>query len=121
MTLENQEFRRNVKQVMSVAGRVPGMMADEGGDLAYHCPAATLNLDTGEKTPVCYHKSFLKLCRHACMLSCPTVSGSLQHHRCSLTGSVEWVALPSSRESSQPRDRTRISYVSCIGRQVLYH
>ena len=28
--------------------------------------------------------------------------------------------MPSSRGFSQPRDATRISYVSCIGRQVLY-
>ena len=34
---------------------------------------------------------------------------------------LKWVAMPSSRESSQPRDRTHISHVSCIGRQVLYH
>ena len=29
--------------------------------------------------------------------------------------------MPSSRVSSQPSDQTRISYVSCIGRWVLYH
>ena len=29
--------------------------------------------------------------------------------------------MPSSRESSQPRDQTCISYVSCICRRVLYH
>ena len=34
---------------------------------------------------------------------------------------LEWVATLSSRGSSQPRDRTHISYVSCIGRGVLYH
>ena len=28
---------------------------------------------------------------------------------------LEWVAVPSSRGSSQPRDGTDISYVSCIG------
>ena len=33
----------------------------------------------------------------------------------------EWVAMPSSKRSSQPRDRTSISYISCIGRQVLDH
>ena len=33
----------------------------------------------------------------------------------------EWVAMPSSRRSSWPRDQTYISYVSCIGRWVLYH
>ena len=32
---------------------------------------------------------------------------------------LEWVAMPSSRDSSQPRDQNCISYVSCIGRQVL--
>ena len=30
------------------------------------------------------------------------------------------VAMPSSRGSSRPRDQTRISYVSCIGKQLLY-
>ena len=31
-----------------------------------------------------------------------------------------WVAMPSSRGSFQPRDRTPVSSVSCIGRQILY-
>ena len=34
---------------------------------------------------------------------------------------LEWVAMPSSRGSSWPRDWTHISYASCIGRWVLYH
>ena len=34
---------------------------------------------------------------------------------------LEWVAMPSSRGSSQPREGTRVSYISCIRRQVLYH
>ena len=34
---------------------------------------------------------------------------------------LEWVAMPSSRGSSQPGDQTLISYVSCIGRWVLDH
>ena len=34
---------------------------------------------------------------------------------------LEWVAISFSRICSQPKDRTLISYVSCIGRQVLYH
>ena len=33
----------------------------------------------------------------------------------------EWVDGPSSRGSSQPREGTTVSYVSCIGRRVLYH
>ena len=42
-------------------------------------------------------------------------------HRILQARILEWVAVPFSRRSSQARDRTRISYVSCIGRQVLYH
>ena len=34
---------------------------------------------------------------------------------------LEWVVIPFSRESCQPRDWTHVSYVSCIGRPVLYH
>ena len=50
---------------------------------------------------------------------------------CSLPGSsghgilqariLQWVAMSPSRESSQLRDRTSISYFSLIGRQVIYH
>ena len=34
---------------------------------------------------------------------------------------LEWVAMPSFRGSSWPRDQTCISYVPYIGRHVLYH
>ena len=34
---------------------------------------------------------------------------------------VERVAIPFSRRSSLPRNRTRVSYISCIGKWVLYH
>ena len=33
---------------------------------------------------------------------------------------LEWVSISYSRGSSQPRDQTHISCVSCIGRQILY-
>ena len=59
--------------------------------------------------------------------SCPTLCDPMD---CSPLGSsvhgilqariVEWVAMPSSRASSWPRDRTCISYVSSTGRQALY-
>ena len=32
-----------------------------------------------------------------------------------------WVAMPHSKGSSQPRDRTHVSYICGIGRQVFYH
>ena len=34
---------------------------------------------------------------------------------------LEWVAMSFCRGSSQPKDWTRIAFVSCIGRRVLYH
>ena len=61
--------------------------------------------------------------------SCPSPCGPID---CSPSGSsvhgffqariLEWVAIFSSKGSSQPRDQCRdFSYVSCIGRQILYH
>ena len=34
---------------------------------------------------------------------------------------LEWVAMPSSRGSSGPRDRTHVSWVSCTAKWILYH
>ena len=34
---------------------------------------------------------------------------------------LEWVAISFSRGSSRPRDWTCVSWVSCIGRRILYH
>ena len=34
---------------------------------------------------------------------------------------LEWVAISYSRGSAQPRGRTHLSYVSCVGRQILYY
>ena len=69
--------------------------------------------------------------RYACVLvaqSCPTLWDSMD---CSPPGSsvygillariLEWVAISSSRGSSQPRDQTHVYCVSCIGRQIHYH
>ena len=60
--------------------------------------------------------------------SCPTTCDPMD---CSPSGSsvyrifqariLEWVAISFSRGSSQPRDRSCVSCVSGIGRQVLYH
>ena len=33
---------------------------------------------------------------------------------------LEWVAISFSKGSSRPRDRTLVSHVSCMGRQILY-
>ena len=56
---------------------------------------------------------------------CPTVYKPMDcslpvsfPHRILQARTLEWVAIPFSRESSWPRDQTNIS---CIGRWVLYH
>ena len=77
-----------------------------------------------------YPKQVVK-CVHACMLSHFSHVQLCNPMDCNPLGSsvqgvlqariLEWVAMPSSRGSSQPKDQTHISYSSCIGRWVLYH
>ena len=65
--------------------------------------------------------------QHVCF-SCPVMSDSLWLHGLCSPGSsdrgilqariLEWVAIPFSRGSSRPRDRTQ---VSCIAGLILYH
>ena len=61
---------------------------------------------------------------HSCLTLCDLMNyrplGS-SVHEISLARIVERVAMPSSRGSSQPKDRTRASCISSMGRQVLYH
>ena len=42
-------------------------------------------------------------------------------HRILLARILEWVSISSSSGSSWPRDWTHVSYLSCIGRWILYH
>ena len=62
------------------------------------------------------------MCVHVKLLqSCPTLFDSMDRsppgsavHGISQARILEWAALPSSRGFSQPRDKTCISYVSCL-------
>ena len=68
-----------------------------------------------------------------CMCACPvaqscltlcdpwTVACQFPVHGLLQARIVEWVAISYSRGSSQPRDQTHVSCVSCIGRWMLYH
>ena len=65
---------------------------------------------------------------HLCAQSCSTLCNPMDCgppgssvHGILLARILEWIAMPSSRGSSQPRDRIHISFISCIGRWVLYH
>ena len=73
---------------------------------------------------------FVTLCSMCVKLlqSCPTLCNPMD---CSQPSSSvheilqvriqDWVAISFSRGSSQPRNWTCVSYISCICRQVLYH
>ena len=77
------------------------------------------------------------LVRHAyyrCVCVCSVVSNSLPPMTCSPPSSfvhgifqakiLEWIAISYSRRSSQPRDLTHVSWISCTSctsRQILYH
>ena len=50
-----------------------------------------------------------------------TVAHGSSVHRISQARILEWITISSSSGSSQPRDHTRVSHVSCTGRQILYH
>ena len=83
---------------------------------------------------ILYHRALrevIYMCVCACvkfLQSCPTLC---DHMACSPPGSsvngilqariLEWIAMPSFRWSSWPRDQTHIFYVSHIGTRVLYH
>ena len=63
------------------------------------------------------HAKSLQLCLNLCNPRDCSLPGSSVHGILQAR-ILEWVAMPSSRGSSQPRDRTHVSYVSCIGRWV---
>ena len=73
---------------------------------------------------ICLSSVLMHLC--SVTQSCPTLCDPMD---CSLPGScileilqerkLECVVMPSTKGSSQPRDRTHITCVSCIGKQML--
>ena len=76
---------------------------------------------------LCYELKCVCVCAKS-LQSCPSLCDPMDYNMpsSSVHGIVqgrilEWVAMPSSRGASQPRDGTRVSYMFCIGRQVLHH
>ena len=68
----------------------------------------------------CVHTKLLQSCPNLCHpMDCNPPSSSVQG--IIQARILEWVAMPSSWGSSQPRDRTCVSCISCTGRCVLYH
>ena len=68
---------------------------------------------------LCVHGKSLQLCLTLCNPGWYGGPPGSPVHGILRTRILELVAVPSSTESSQPRDRTCISYVSCIGSSSL--
>ena len=86
--------------------------------------------DRGGKQHSCWFMQLLPSSQVAkllqsCLTPCDPMDCSLPGpsvHRIFQTRILEWwVAISYSMGSSWPRDWTSISYVSCTGRQILYH
>ena len=75
-------------------------------------------LSLAERFDCAMHAKSLQSCPTLCdPMDCTPPGSSV--HQILQTKVMEWVPISFSRESSQPGDRTHISYVSCIGRQIL--
>ena len=68
------------------------------------------------------------VCASVCAQLCPTLCDPMDYgppgtsfHGILQERILEWVAISFSRGSSQPRDRTCVSCISCLGRQIVYH
>ena len=68
------------------------------------------------------------VCVCVCVQLCSTLQELMDYnlpgssiHGIFQTRILEWVAISYCSGSSQPRHRTRISNISCIGRWILYH
>ena len=93
--------------------------------LSCHVASSWILVDTPDPT----HRWTLSASMRAKPLwSCPTLCDPMDYsppdssvHGILQARTLEWVAIPSSRETSCPGDRTQVSCISCIGRQILYH
>ena len=84
------------------------------------CPVGRFFNVSGLCVCVCVHARVHSVAR-SCLILCDSVDYNPPGSsvcRISQARILEWVAISFSPESSQSRDRT---WVSCIGRQILYH
>ena len=95
----------------------------------------TLSLQSSPCTAIdlpisCHVQGFFRLILLACwvVLSCLTLCDPMDYsppgssvHGISQARKLEWVAISTSKGSYRPRDRTGVSCIFCIGRQILYH
>ena len=85
------------------------------GKLLYHCHSECV---------IYWGDGKWQVFPQSCLILCDPMDGSrpgFSVHGVLQARILEWVAMPSSRGSSWPRDWTHISCISCIGRWALYH
>ena len=71
-----------------------------------------------QRIRICMHPKSLQLCPALCdPVDCGPLGSSL--HGILQARILVWIAIPSSRDFTDPGIQS--SYVSCVGRQVLYH
>jgi len=86
----------------------------EDSDVLQSTGSQRVQHDWAAKHIACMHVKLIQLF----LTLCDLMDYSPPGHEILQERILEWVAMPSSRGSSQPRDQI---LVSCIGRQVLYH
>ena len=64
---------------------------------------------------------FSSVVSNSCSAVDCSLPGSSVHRNSPAKNTLKWVVMPASRGSSQLKDQTCVSCVSCNGRQVLYH
>ena len=104
---------------LALASLLP-LTSVSGGSL--HFPPGALLTAYIIVGPTKYHACML--CAQCCLAVChPMVCSPLSFsvHGISQARILEWVAISSSRGSSLPKDRTRLSCVSCISGRILDH
>ena len=104
-------------QLKKTGKRGVGGGAFPGGSVVKNLPAnqETLNPQSRKTSHATEKQSPCAESLQLCPTLWPCGHGILQ------TRMLEWVAMPSSRGSFWTRNRTRISYISCVSSRVLYH
>ena len=106
------------KTYTTTSPRYPACQLQNLGHLSIHNHVSQLLIISIIYIHVCAKslQSCLTLCNP---MDCSPPGFSV--HRIFQARILEWVVIPSSRGSFQPRDQTHVSCVSCTGRQLLDH
>ena len=109
---------RNSEEVCGVKeGKAVGEATEEKTELKCVCVCVCVCVCMYAHAHVC---SGAQSCPALCSPMDGRLSGSSVHEILQAR-TLEWVAITSSRGSFQARDRTQVSCVFRIGRQILYH